>query len=41
VPAERVVRLRSKKRHQRIDTICLRYSSAAKPRRSFTRVARD
>ena len=27
-PAERVMRLRSKKRHQRIDTICLRYGAA-------------
>ena len=27
-PAERVMRLRSKKRHQRIDTICLRYGMA-------------
>ena len=32
-PAERVMRLRSKKRHQRIDTICLRYGvSPFRPR---------
>jgi class 3 adenylate cyclase len=32
-PVERVMRLRSKKRHQRIDTLCLRYGAGSPSRR--------
>ncbi len=35
IPAERIVRLRSKKRHQRIDTVWLRYGAAAPRPRSL------